>query len=158
MSLNLKIRKANSSDIETIAQFNINMAMETENKELPRPIITKGVETMINNPHLGFYLIAEIDGIIAGSLMVTTEWSDWRDGLFWWVQSVYVIEKYRRQGIYSALYNYVKELSASENVCGFRLYVEKENIIAQKTYEKLGMEQTHYYMYEEKNNSVFMLQ
>lgn len=150
MSINLKIRKANQSDIETIAQFNINMAMETENKVLPQKIITKGVETLINNEHLGFYLMAEVDGKIVGSLMVTTEWSDWRNGLFWWIQSVYVIEEYRRKGVYSALYNHVKELSTSKNVCGFRLYVETENTVAQKTYEKLGMEQTHYYMYEEE--------
>jgi len=147
---NLKIRKANQSDIQTIAQFNINMAMETENKILPKEIITKGVETLINNEHLGFYLMAEVDGKIAGSLMVTTEWSDWRNGLFWWIQSVYVEDEFRRQGIYSALYNHVKELSESEYVCGFRLYVETENKVAQKTYEKLGMEQTHYFMYEEE--------
>ena len=150
MSISLNIRKADKSDVETIAQFNINMAMETENKVLPREIITKGVETMIDNPHLGYYLMAEVDGKIVGSLMVTTEWSDWRNGLFWWIQSVYVVEEFRRKGIYSALYNHVKELSASENVCGFRLYVEKENTIAQKTYEKLGMSATHYLMYEEE--------
>lgn len=150
MLQNLKIRKANKSDIETIAQFNINMAMETENKVLPREIITKGVETMINNPHMGFYLTAEVEGQIAGSLMVTTEWSDWRNGLFWWVQSVYVVEEFRRKGIYSALYKYVKDLSKDENVCGFRLYVEKENTVAQKTYENLGMVETHYLLYEEE--------
>lgn len=150
MSDNLFIRKANKSDIEIIAQFNINIAMETENKTLPREIITKGVETLISNSHLGFYLIAEIDGKIAGALMVTTEWSDWRNGLFWWIQSVYVIEEFRRKGVYSALYKYVKELSVTENVCGFRLYVEKENKIAQQAYKKLGMYETHYRLYEEE--------
>ena len=150
MLINLIIRKANQADITTIADFNIKMALETENKILPEEIITKGVESLIKNKHLGYYLMAEVDGKIAGSLMVTTEWSDWRNGLFWWIQSVYVIEEFRRQGIYSALYKHVKELSETENVCGFRLYVEKENIAAQKTYENLGMVQTHYYMYEEE--------
>jgi ribosomal protein S18 acetylase RimI-like enzyme len=150
MNSELKIRKATKSDIKTIAQFNINMALETENKELPQEIITKGVETLINNAHLGFYLMAEKDGKIVGSLMITTEWSDWRNGLFWWVQSVYVIKEYRRQGVYSALYDYVKKLSEKEQVCGYRLYVEKENKIAQKTYENLGMHKTDYLLYEEE--------
>jgi|SRR6056297_3954925 len=150
MKSTLSIRKATKSDIETIAQFNINMALETENKVLPREIITKGVETLINNNHLGFYLMAEKDSKVVGSLMITTEWSDWRNGLFWWVQSVYVIKDYRRQGIYSALYEHVKKLSKKEPVCGFRLYVEKENKIAQKTYETLGMYKTGYLLYEEE--------
>ncbi|MBN2280689.1 MAG: GNAT family N-acetyltransferase [Candidatus Marinimicrobia bacterium] len=145
----MEIRKANEKDIDTIARFNINMALETENKSLHKEIITKGVETMIQNPCLGFYLMAEIDGKIAGSLMVTTEWSDWRNGFFWWIQSVYVEKEFRRQGVYSSLYHHVKKLSESEKVCGFRLYVEKENFIARKTYEKLGMSETHYRMYEE---------
>ena len=150
MNSELTIRKATKSDIKTIAQFNINMALETENKELPQEIITKGVETLINNAHLGFYLMAEKDGKIVGSLMITTEWSDWRNGLFWWVQAVYVIEEYRRQGVYSALYDHVKKLSKKEQVCGYRLYVEKENEIAQKTYENLGMHKTDYLLYEEE--------
>lgn len=150
MNTGLTIRKAMTSDIETIAQFNINMARETENKVLPREIITQGVATLINKPHLGFYLIAEKEGEIVGSLMVTTEWSDWRNGLFWWIQSVYVVKEFRRQGIYSALYERVKKLSKAERVCGFRLYVEKENEVAQSTYEKLGMKETHYLLYEEE--------
>ena len=105
---------------------------------------------MIANPSHGFYLVAEKDGEIAGSLMVTTEWSDWRNGVVWWVQSVYVRDEYRRQGIYRGLYEEVKTLSNNdESVCGFRLYVEKDNVNAQKTYESLGMIETDYLMYEE---------
>ncbi len=148
MSINIQIRKANNFDIKTISDFNIRMALETENKILKKEIISKGVEHMINNEHLGFYLMALVDGEIVGSLMVTTEWSDWRNGLFWWIQSVYIIKEYRRKGVYSALYNYVKKISKNENICGYRLYVEKDNIIAQKTYENLGMKKTHYLLYE----------
>ncbi len=91
-----------------------------------------------------------MDNEVVASLMITTEWSDWRDGLFWWVQSVFVVPAHRRKGLYSKLYNHVKELAAEdENICGFRLYVDKENIPAQKTYEKCGMEQTNYILYEE---------
>ena len=94
--------------------------------------------------------MAEQHGQVVGSLMVTTEWSDWRNGVFWWVQSVYISPDYRRQGIYGQLYAQVKTLAEQQqNVCGFRLYVEKENVIAQKTYASLGMEQSHYLMYEE---------
>ncbi len=150
MLSNMHIRKANKSDIQTIADFNIKMAMETEGKVLPEEVITNGVTHMICNEHLGFYLIAEIKDKIVGSLMVTTEWSDWRNGFFWWIQSVYIIPEFRRKGIYSSLYNHVKKTSQSENICGFRLYVEIENNIAIKTYENLGMEKTHYFLYEEE--------
>lgn len=144
------IRQATAEDAESIAKFNRLMAFETENKKLIPEVILAGVNTMIANPSHGFYLVAEKEGEIAGSLMVTTEWSDWRNGVVWWVQSVYVREEYRRQGIYRGLYEEVKALSNNdESVCGFRLYVEKDNINAQKTYESLGMIETDYLMYEE---------
>ena len=105
---------------------------------------------LINDENKGFYLVAEKNSQVLGSLMVTTEWSDWRNGVFWWVQSVYISPDFRRQGIYAQLYAQVKTLADQQpNVCGFRLYVETENIIAQKTYESLGMQQSHYLMYEE---------
>ncbi len=113
-------------------------------------ILTKGVSALIVDDNKGFYLVAEQNDIVVGSLMVTTEWSDWRNGVFWWVQSVYITPDFRRQGIYAQLYAQVKTLAEQQhNVCGFRLYVEKENLIAQKTYESLGMQPTHYLMYEE---------
>ena len=144
------IRQATAEDAESIAEFNRLMAFETEHKKLIPEVILTGVKTMIANPSHGFYLVAEKEGEIAGSLMITTEWSDWRNGVVWWVQSVYVRDEYRRQGIYRGLYEEVKSLSRSdESVCGYRLYVEKDNVRAQKTYESLGMIETDYLMYEE---------
>lgn len=148
--LNLTIRKGSRSDASTIAGFNIAMAMETEGKKLAREKIESGVRGLMNNPDYGFYLVAEHDGHIVGSLMITYEWSDWRNGLFWWIQSVYVIPEYRRRGVYRTMYKKVKELAAGDpTVCGFRLYVEKENRAAQKTYRDLGMNETAYRMFEE---------
>ena len=144
------IRQAEVKDAEAIAEFNRLMAFETEHKKLLPEVILAGVNAMIANPSHGFYLVAEDGDQIAGSLMVTTEWSDWRNGVVWWVQSVYVREEYRRQGIYRSLYEEVKALAEQDpSICGFRLYVEKDNVNAQKTYESLGMEETDYLMYEE---------
>lgn len=144
------IRQATINDAAAIADFNIKMAKETEDMDLAPEVINAGVRNMIENPQMGFYLVAEEDNNIQASLMVTTEWSDWRNGLFWWIQSVYVQPKFRRTGLYRKLYEKVKTLSEAEsNVCGFRLYVENENFVAQKTYRSLGMEQTEYQMFEE---------
>ncbi|MFT5218897.1 MAG: ribosomal protein S18 acetylase RimI-like enzyme [Planctomycetota bacterium] len=144
------IRRALAQDAIELADFNIKMARETEGKELIPEVITAGVETMIANPLMGYYLVVELDNGIQASLMVTTEWSDWRNGIFWWIQSVYVRPDYRRQGLYRELYKRVKELAEQEpNVCGYRLYVEPENTNAQKTYQSLGMVDTNYKMYEE---------
>ena len=144
------IRRAVLSDSKALAEFNTNMARETEGIELIPSVIGAGVEVMIKNPQMGFYLVVEDAGKIQASLMVTTEWSDWRNGLFWWIQSVYVNEQYRRQGLYRQLYDRVKSMADAENdVCGFRLYVEHDNDIAQKTYRSLGMEETAYKLYEE---------
>lgn len=149
MSLNM-IRAATSEDRDAIRDFNIAMALETEDKVLDRETLSRGVSALIENPGRGFYLIAERDGAVVGSLMVTKEWSDWRNGDFWWIESVYVKSAFRRQGIYRDLYGRVKEMAkVADNVCGFRLYVEKENQVAQETYERLGMRETHYKMYEE---------
>ena len=148
----ISIRKAAADDAEPIAEFNIAMAMETEQKKLERDRIEPGVKALFDHPEYGFYLVAESGDEIIGSLMVTKEWSDWRNGLFWWIQSVYVIPEFRRKGVYRAMYEKVKQLAdQAENVCGFRLYVEKENTIAQQTYLSLGMEETHYKMFEEIN-------
>ncbi|GAC20125.1 GNAT family N-acetyltransferase [Paraglaciecola arctica] len=146
----IKIRVANNSDVSSLVKFNQLMAWETEQKKLDQAILFKGVSALVADDNKGFYLVAEQNDEVVGSLMVTTEWSDWRNGVFWWVQSVYITVDFRRQGIYAQLYAQVKALAEQQqNVCGFRLYVEKENIIAQKTYESLGMQPTHYLMYEE---------
>jgi len=146
----MNLRRANVKDAQALADFNINMAQETEGIELIPEVIRAGVEAMINNPQMGFYLVVEDEGEIAASLMVTTEWSDWRNGLFWWIQSVYVRPQNRRQGLYRQLYRRVKSLAEEEsNVCGFRLYVEHDNRAAHLTYRSLGMEETAYKLYEE---------
>lgn len=146
----INIRVALVSDANALVNFNQLMALETENKELDGDILSKGVNRLIADPSKGFYLVAEQNNQVVGSLMVTTEWSDWRNGVFWWVQSVYISPDFRRQGIYSKLYEQVKDLAEKQgDVCGFRLYVEKDNSIAQQTYESLGMHSSHYLMYEE---------
>lgn len=145
----MKIRTAILADVEALVQFNQAMAKETEGKLLDNAVLKAGVTALLENTARGFYLVAEDQGEIMGSLMVTYEWSDWRNANFWWVQSVYIVPKHRRKGIYSALYGEVNTLAQNnDNVCGYRLYVEKDNLIAQNTYEKLGMSQTHYLMYE----------
>ncbi|GAB3032544.1 GNAT family N-acetyltransferase [Bowmanella dokdonensis] len=145
------LRLARSNDLEALTEFNQAMALETEGKQLDTQTLRSGVAGMLNQPHFGFYLVAEQEGEIVGSLAVTFEWSDWRNKLFWWIQSVYVRPQSRRQGIYSALYTRVREMALEQgNVCGFRLYVEKENEIAQATYQKLGMQECQYFMFESK--------
>ncbi|WP_204137054.1 GNAT family N-acetyltransferase [Halomicronema sp. CCY15110] len=147
--MSVHIRKAEPRDAGAIAAFNQAMARETEGKALVPEVITAGVNALIQNPSLGFYLVAETDSQLVASLMVTMEWSDWRNGLFWWIQSVFVAPEYRRQGIYRQLYACVKDLAEQEpNVCGFRLYVERDNIRAQQTYAALGMTETPYRIFE----------
>ncbi len=144
------IRQALSQDAAELAEFNINMARETENVELIPEVIRSGVEALIDHPERGFYLVVELDNGIQAALMITNEWSDWRNGMFWWIQSVYVRPAYRRQGLYRTLYERVKELAEQDDsVCGFRLYVERDNQPAQNTYTALGMEETEYKIYEE---------
>jgi ribosomal protein S18 acetylase RimI-like enzyme len=148
--MSILIRKAERKDASVIAKYNIAMALETEDKILDPELVNKGVLGLFDRPQAGFYIVAEVDDEIAGCLMITTEWSDWRNGMFWWVQSVYVAPDFRRQGLYSTLYLSIKEMAKDESdVCGFRLYVDKDNTPAQKTYEKLGMIPLHYLMYEE---------
>ena len=148
-------RLATRDDAAVIVEFNLAMARETESLELPPATLAAGVKNLFDNPQFGFYVVAETRGDagpveIVGSLLITYEWSDWRDGLFWWVQSVYVKPEHRRRGVYTVLYDFVKTLAAEDpRVRGFRLYVERENAAAQKTYERLGMNASHYVMYEE---------
>ncbi len=147
--MGIQIRQAIIDDQAIITQFNQNMAMETENRTLDDATIGAGVAAVLGDSNRGFYLIAEVDGRPAGCLMVTFEWSDWRNYWFWWIQSVYVDQDFRRQGIYQNMYQAVKDLADDrDDVGGFRLYVETENIAAQKTYERLGMTRCDYLMYE----------
>ncbi|MGC6466622.1 MAG: GNAT family N-acetyltransferase [Akkermansiaceae bacterium] len=154
-----RVRLAVKEDADNLIRFNRAMARETENKELIEEVITSGVKNLLETPHHGFYVIAEVSEEVVGSLMVTTEWSDWRNGLFWWIQSVYVLPDHRRKGIYRRLYEFVKERALEDqSICGFRLYVEKENLTAQKTYESLGMGEAGYKIYEELKENVRFLE
>ncbi len=150
MSSDATVRTATSDDAETLARFNEAMAQETEDKALDPDTVRAGVEAMFDDSTRGFYLVAVQAETIVGSLMITTEWSDWRNGVFWWIQSVYVRPGARRTGVYSALHRAVRERAqAAEDVCGVRLYVERNNEAARETYEALGMTETSYRMYEE---------
>ncbi len=146
----MNIRIAKAEDAPNLVEFNQAMALETEGKRLETEVLQSGVKAVLNDQSKGFYVVAEDENKIVGGLMVTFEWSDWRDKWFWWIQSVYIVPEFRGKKIYSLLYDFVKEKARnSGDVCGFRLYVEKENVNAQKVYEKIGMETSHYLMYEE---------
>ncbi|HEY0428122.1 MAG TPA: GNAT family N-acetyltransferase [Pyrinomonadaceae bacterium] len=146
----MNIRLAQKEDAPALIEFNQAMALETEGKRLDSEILKNGVEAVFADERKGFYVVAESESEIIGGLMVTFEWSDWRNGWFWWIQSVYILPGERGRGIYRLLYEFVKRKAGeSKNVCGFRLYVERENTRARKVYEKLGMEESHYLMYEE---------
>lgn len=144
------IRPAGSGDVETLVAFNRAMAWETERKELPADTVRAGVRSLLARPAYGFYALADVAGEAAGALMVTYEWSDWRNGLFWWIQSVYVKPAFRRRGVYRALYAHVRARAArTPGTCGLRLYVERDNAPARSTYAALGMARTPYVVYEE---------
>ncbi|MFP4544070.1 MAG: N-acetyltransferase family protein [Bacteroidota bacterium] len=148
--MQLKIRKAELDDIDIITDCNIALALETEGLNLDRRTVRHGVKRLLENGLMGFYLIAEVEGNPAGQLLITTEWSDWRDGILWWIQSVYVQPSFREKGIYGNMYKTVKEMASNNaDIRGFRLYVEKGNRPAIAVYEALGMKETHYKMYEE---------
>ena len=150
MALRLKIRRATRHDARALAEFNSAMALETERKLLLPHVIGAGVRRLLARPASGFYAVAESTDQIIGALLITKEWSDWRNGELWWIQSVYVRPQFRRRGVYKRLYEYVRSLAAHDrSVVGFRLYVEKTNRRAQRTYEAAGMERTHYVIYEQ---------
>ncbi|MEO7538763.1 MAG: GNAT family N-acetyltransferase [Pyrinomonadaceae bacterium] len=147
----MNIRIATTDDAASLVVFNQAMALETEGKHLDADILKAGVEAVFADERKGFYVVAEDAGKIMGALMVTYEWSDWRNSWFWWIQSVYILPEARGQRIYSQLYDFVKAQTVKDgNVCGIRLYVETENAHAQRVYEKVGMHASHYLMYEEK--------
>jgi ribosomal protein S18 acetylase RimI-like enzyme len=150
MTDELLLRKAQLRDASAIAAFNSSMALETEGKVLIPEVVGAGVRRLLQDASLGFYVVAEHQSRVVGCLLVTNEWSDWRNGLFWWIQSVYVQGGWRRKGVYRRLYDFIRALAqADPGICGFRLYVEKENAVAQATYDSLGMSRTDYLIYEE---------
>lgn len=148
IACNITIGK--SIDIDTIAQFQMAMAMESEGTALDADKVHRGVTAAINDSNKGTYLIAKIGDKAVGSLMLTREWSDWNNCWYWWVQSVYVLPQYRGKGIYRAMYAHVKQLAKEQSITQVRLYVDKTNLSAQSVYNKLGMSECHYLMYEEE--------
>ena len=150
--MHIEITDASFADASIIAEFNQQMAQETENKTLDTATINAGVERMISDSSLGRYLVArEETGRIVGCLGITYEWSDWRNGLFWWIQSVYVLPEARENGVFTAMYQQVRDLcQATDNACGIRLYVERDNDRAYRTYVRLGMVETEYRLMEEE--------
>jgi GNAT superfamily N-acetyltransferase len=148
-SSRVRARAATSADFRVLVEFNLSMARESEGLELDRARLERGVEAALADPGRGFYLVAEFDGAPSGCLLVTAEWSDWRNGWAWWIQSVYVMPAARRHGVYSALHRRVLELARERgDVVALRLYVERNNLPAQATYRRLGMQESHYLMFE----------
>ena len=146
----MNIRIATAADAPELVEFNQAMALETEAKHLDPEVLSRGVAAVFEDEQKGFYVVAEDDNRVVGCLLITFEWSDWRNGWFWWIQSVYVRPEARGKSVYSKLYAFVKQMAAqSMDVCGFRLYVDRENEHAQRVYEKLGMELSNYLPYEE---------
>lgn len=144
------IEKGNSADIEAIAHFQVEMAMESEGTSLSLERVTRGVTMAMDDEAKGQYIVARCEGKVVGSLMLTREWSDWNCQWYWWIQSVYVEPRHRGKGVYRAMYERVKQMARNENVSQVRLYVDKTNNTAQHAYQHLGMGETHYLMYEEE--------
>jgi GNAT superfamily N-acetyltransferase len=149
-----KIKEAVRLDAPYIVDFQLKMAYETENLVLTKSVVELGVEAVFDDISKGTYYVAEVDGNVVGSLLTTYEWSDWRNGQVLWIQSVYILKDFRSQGVFKELYSYIKDKvnDPSNNFRGIRLYVDKTNGAAQKVYDKLGMENHHYEMYEWMNN------
>ena len=152
---NVQIRRATIFDVEIISAFNAALARETEARILDGHLLRAGVESVLHDPHKGWYAVAVERSDVAlskivGQVLVTFEWSDWRNGYFWWLQSLYVNQRCRQQGIFRQLYDYVygQARENAEEVCGFRLYVERENHQAHQAYAHMGFQETPYQMYE----------
>ena len=144
-ALDLSIRDATPADAATIADYNTRLALESEGMKLAPGVVGPGVTAMLADRTMGRYWVAEADGMLVGQIMVTYEWSDWRNGVIWWIQSVYVHGDYRRVGVFSALYRHVESFARRDpRVRGLRLYVERDNSRAQRTYASLGMVMTEY--------------
>jgi len=147
--MTISIRAARSDDAAFLAAGNLAMALEAEHKRLDPATVARGVRAVLDDPAHGRYFVAEHDDRPVGQLMITYEWSDWRNGRFWWIQSVYVLPDARRSGVFRALFRHLEELAkADPGVCGIRLYVERENVRAQATYRHCGLEDAGYLVME----------
>lgn len=151
---NVRIRAATAADLEVLAEFARSMARETEGLALDAATLRAGVAALLGDPARGRSFVLEVDGEAVASLMLTREWSEWRNGFFWWIQSVYARPSQRGRGHYRRLHEHLRALAAREpDVCGLRLYVERENSGAQASYRALGMHETHYLLFEESTRS-----
>ncbi len=145
----IQIREGRPEDAAIIAEYNQRMALETEGKVLDTQTVGKGVTQGLHQPEKCRYFVAESGDHVVGQAMVTYEWSDWRNGNLWWIQSVYVHPDHRRQGIFKRLYQHIETLARKDSkVRGLRLYVEEENAAGQAVYKKLGMSHAGYHVYE----------
>ena len=148
-SRELGVRGATIQDLDVLVEFNSAMALETEGKTLDQRLLRDGVALLFDRDDRGFYLVAEAEDRVVGQLLVTYEWSDWRNAFFWWIQSVYVTEEWRRRGVYRRLHEYLlDEARLRGDVCGVRLYVDRDNHVAQQVYSSLGMARSRYDMFE----------
>lgn len=149
--MNLVIRLATAEDAAKIASFNVALARETEQRTLNRRLVASGVRTLLSEPKHGFYIVADNGKKIVGMSCVTFEWSDWLDRQWWWLQSVYVDQACRKQGIFSRIHGFIVEMAERQgNVAGLRLYVEKDNRPARRTYRSLGLEPSSYRFMENR--------
>ena len=148
-SRDLGVRRATLQDMDVLVEFNSALALESEGKTLDQRRLRDGVAPLFDGDDRGFYLVVEAEGRVVGQLLVTYEWSDWRNAYFWWIQSVYVASEWRRRGVYRRLHEYVlDEARLRGDVCGVRLYVDRDNHVAQQVYSSLGMDRAHYDMFE----------
>lgn len=144
-----RIRGATAADIDTVVEFNLALAEESEGRTLDESRLREGVKALLGDSGLGRYFLLERDGEVIGQTMITFEWSDWRNGMFWWIQSVYVNADHRGTGAFSSLYRYIREEALNtDGICGIRLYVDKMNQHAADIYRALGMRDAHYDMLE----------
>src|SRR5437763_4713369 len=147
--MEVRYRDAARRDANDILDFQLAMARETEDVDLDREVCRRGVEAVFDEPSHGRYFVAEVDGRVAASLLITYEWSDWRNGNVWWIQSVYVRATFRRRGVYARMYEFVRAAASRDaNVRGIRLYVDRRNTLAQDVYRRCGMNGVHYLVYE----------
>ncbi len=143
------IRRATQADTNTVVEFNWRLAEESEGQTLDRAVLAAGVAAGLADPRKALYFVAEEGGTVVGQIMVTFEWSDWRNGWMWWIQSVYVRPEARRRGVFRALFEHVHQAARQDpEVIGLRLYVERDNQVAQQTYKSMGMEWTSYRVLE----------
>jgi len=147
--MEIRTREADVTDAGDIAAFQRAMARETEEVELDAGVVGRGVRALFDDPARGRYFVAEEEGRVVASLLITYEWSDWRNGYVWWIQSVYVRPEFRRRGVYARMYAHVKGIAERDpNVRGIRLYVDRRNAPAQDVYRRSGMNGEHYLVFE----------